>query len=77
MSAHRITVIRCNGREECGAETHTPRYATAGLDPAQIALRLIVTTSAVRSTLRRAIRKLGARDLHHAIQIHNQPDPTG
>jgi hypothetical protein len=24
VSAHRITVIRCNGPEDCGAETHTP-----------------------------------------------------
>ncbi|WP_327679535.1 LuxR C-terminal-related transcriptional regulator [Kitasatospora sp. NBC_00458] len=57
-------------------EADAMRYATAGLDPAQIALHLDVTTSAVRATLQRAIRKLGGRDLHHAIQIHNQPSPT-
>ncbi|MFJ2780255.1 response regulator transcription factor [Kitasatospora sp. NPDC087315] len=56
-------------------EADAMRYATSGLDPAQIARRLGITPSAVRSTLQRASRKLGARTLDHAIQIHNQPTP--
>lgn len=32
MSAHRITVIRCNGHPDCGAETHTPRLDGRAVD---------------------------------------------
>ncbi|MFE2407054.1 response regulator transcription factor [Kitasatospora sp. NPDC059408] len=50
------------------------RYKAEGRTDYDIAAALRITESAVRGTVRRAIRKLGARTLDQAIQIHNQPE---
>lgn len=49
--------------------------AAQGLTPRDIARQLGVETTSVRNAITRARRKLGARDLHHAIQIHTTRTP--
>ncbi|MEV7599887.1 LuxR C-terminal-related transcriptional regulator [Kitasatospora sp. NPDC089797] len=54
-------------------EADALRYKAEGRTDYDISAALRITQSAVRSTTKRAIRKLGAKTLDEAIQIHNQP----
>lgn len=58
-------------------ETHILTLASQGYSAHDIAYRSGVDVRIVRNAIARVRRALGARDLHHAIQIHNtRPDTT-
>ncbi|MFJ4091206.1 helix-turn-helix transcriptional regulator [Kitasatospora sp. NPDC089913] len=57
-------------------ETDILRYKAQGRTDHDIGAALRITESAVRSTVRRAVRALGARTLDQAIQIANQLRPN-
>jgi DNA-binding CsgD family transcriptional regulator len=58
-------------------EADVLRYTADGRSAYRIATVLGVPELEVRSTLKRAIRALGARTVDQAIQIHNQqPGPA-
>lgn len=58
-------------------EADVLRYKAQGRTDYDIAAALRVAESTVRATVQRAIRALGARTLDQAIQLANQPEPTG